>query len=335
MNRKAKDIVISKTPYRLILGDGTDLPPYVKKYGGHTLSATIDKYVTVVVRRRIDDRIVFHYALGTQEGRYWEEIEHPYVREVMKHIGASGGVDIASFTDVPFSSGLGSSGAFTVGLLNALWKLAGTKKGPRELAEEAAHIELNALQSPIGKHDQYLAAYGGVCDLRFQRNGSVKVKKIVLSARDKKKWEDYFLLVYSGMPRSASRVLAPVFGKLARGESAAIDAMHEFCRTGERMIGFLAERDFSHFSKAFDALWEIRKSTFGSSNERLDAMIAAGKKHGAISGAVCGAGGGGFLYFLCPNAKVKKRVTKALAQMGAPTYPFLFTEEGSRIIFSA
>jgi len=331
----AKNIVISQTPYRICLGGASDLVPYAERFGGHGLSAAIDRYVTIVVRRRPDEKIVFHYALGMQEGERLEDIEHPYVQQVMRRIGITGGVDIASFTDIPFASGMGSSGAFTVGLLNALWVMRGVHKSPRDLAEEAAHLELNVLKAPIGKHDQYLAAFGGICELVFLRDGDVEVKKIQLSPAKKKELEDHLLLVYSGMPRSASAVLLSVFTRAAEQDPATIAGMHDFRAVGERMISALRRHDFQAFSKDLNALWEIQKVVFGSSNDRLDELIAAGKQRGAISAQVSGAGGGGFLFFFCPDVRTKERVSQALMAMGAAAYPFSFTEEGSRILFAA
>ena len=333
MNSVKKNIVVSRTPYRLCLGGATDLVPYAAQFGGHGLSATVNRYVTITAHRRFDERIVFHYALGTEDGT-WEEIKHPYVRGVMADVGIRGGLDIVSFTDIPFASGMGSSGSFTIGLLNALWALQGVEKSPRDLAEEAAHIEINVLKSPIGKHDQYLAAFGGICELVFLRDGSVEVKKIVLSPPEKNQFEDHLLLVYSGMPRSASAVLSPVFDRAAQQDPDTIQGMHEFREVGERMIARLRRGDLYGFSQDVNILWDIQKRVFGSSNERLDALIAEGKNHGAISALVSGAGGGGFLFFFCPDGEAKKRVSAALAAMGAPTHPFSFSEEGSKIIFS-
>ena len=331
----AKNIVISQTPYRICLGGASDLVPYAERFGGHGLSAAIDRYVTIVVRRRLDEKIVFHYALGMQEGERLEDIEHPYVREAMKYVGITGGIDIASFTDIPFASGMGSSGSFTVGLLNALWALSGIHKSPRELAEEAAHLELNVLKAPIGKHDQYLAAFGGICELVFLRDGDVEVKKITLSPAKKKELEDHLLLVYSGMPRSASAVLSSVFDRVAHQDPETIEGMHRFRDTGERVIQALHNWDLAAFGRNLNALWEIQKEIFGSSNDRLDELIAAGKERGAVSALVSGAGGGGFLFFFCPDTATKEKVSQALADMGAAAYPFSFTEEGSRILFAA
>jgi D-glycero-alpha-D-manno-heptose-7-phosphate kinase len=334
MEKKKRDIVVSQTPYRLCLGGGTDLIPYVRRYGGHAFSATIDKYVTIVVRRRHGNKILFHYALGTEEAENGEEINHPYVQAVLARTGIRGGADIASFTDVPFASGLGSSGAFTVGLLNALWALNGVRKSPRELAEEAAHIEIEVLKSPIGKHDQYLAAYGGVCDVRFLPDGAVRVKKISFSLREKQKFEERILLMYSGMTHSASRQLSPLFERLLAGESEAVQAMHSFRETGLRLARFVAAGDFTNFGTTLNDLHEIHRNKFSSSNERLDRMIEIGKKNGALGAFISGSGGGGFFFFVCPNVSVKKKIAEKLEETGAKMYPFAITSSGSRILFS-
>jgi D-glycero-alpha-D-manno-heptose-7-phosphate kinase len=334
MKVKPKKIVVSKTPYRLCLGGGSDLIPYVKRYGGHALSATVNKYVTIVARRRDDPKINFHYALGTESADSWRGVEHPYVRAILKHIGLQGGVEIASFTDVPFASGLGSSGAFTVGLLNALWALQGVRKSPRALAEEAAYIELKKLKSPIGKHDQYMAAFGGLCDLRFMRDGAVRVRKITYAPRDQKKFEDHLLLVHSGMIHSATRQLSPLFAKLTANDRNTVDAMHDFRTVGVHMADLLHRRDFINYGRALAALGMVHKKLVPS-HERMDALVKIGEKSGAMSGMASGSGGGGFILFVCPHRRAKDAVATALVRRGASVHPFHVTHEGSKIIFSA
>lgn len=331
---KIKTIAVSKTPYRICLAGATDLIPYVKKFGGEALSATINKYVTITARRRSDKKIVFHYALGTEDVKHPDDLSHPYVRLVLEHVGIKNGIDIASFTDIPFSSGLGSSGAFTVGLLNSLWALQGVKKTPRDLAEEAAHIEISKLGAPIGKHDQYLAAYGGICTLHFFKDGSVKVIKNNLAPKDLKNFEDRLALIYSGTTRSASQVLSPVSASLASFDPQILQGMHEFRKVGGEMRKFLKEKNFSGFGTTLNNLWDVEKKVFANSTDRLDELIALGKKNGALSGIVVGAGRGGFLYFVCPNLVDKQKVVRALAKANAPEYPFFFVQEGSKIIFS-
>ena len=326
-------IVISQTPYRLCLAGATDLIPYVKKFGGNALSGTINKYVTIIAKKRQDKKIVFHYTLGMEEAAKLEDIAHPYVREVLKLVGIKKGIDIASFTDIPFSSGLGSSGAFTVGLINAIRTLLGYKHGPRELAEAAANLELNILKSPIGKHDQYMAAFGGICDLAFLSNGKVIVKKIRLSSAKQKMIESHLLLVYSGMTRSASKVLDSVSKKLQVLQPNVVSGMHAFKSMGNLMKVALVQENFIEFGNRINDLWEIEKKTFNNSNERIDDLITRGKALGALSGMVVGAGRGGFIYFFCPDVKTKRKIALSLSKIGASEYPFHFIHEGSKIIF--
>lgn len=327
------NIVISKTPYRLCIGGGTDLIPYVKKHGGHALSAAIDKYITIVAQKRADDKIRFHYAFGVEEINRWQDADHPYIRATFKHLGFKGGIDIASFTDVPFASGLGSSGAFTVGLVNTLSALAGVKKNSRELAEEAAHIELNILKSPIGKHDQYLAAYGGICDLRFLSNGEVKVRKIKLSDKEKASLEEHLLLAHSGTTRSASTQLSPLFQQLRKQDGVAVQAMHDFRDAGIQAADLVAKRDFINFGTHLNILSGFHKKLVPYT-DHLEMLLRSGKKYGALGGMVSGAGGGGFIFFVCPDSAVKKRVENALSPKGIVTYPFKIEERGSKIIFA-
>ena len=334
MRNLKHSIVISQTPYRLNLAGATDLVPYAKRFGGHALSGAINKHVTIVIRKRQDKKIVFHYALGMEEAAKLEDVVHPYVRAALKYSGIKNGIDIASFTDIPFSSGLGSSGAFTVGLINAIKALLGYKTSARKLAEAAAHLEINVLKSPIGKHDQYLAAFGGICDLLFLRNGKVVVKKIRFSPAKQKELENHLLLVYSGMTRSASKVLSPISKRLQILYPETVNGMHAFKNIGTSMKILLAKEDFIGFGNRVNDLWEIEKKTFNNSNERIDDLIAKGKALGALSGMVVGAGRGGFIYFFCPDIKTKKKIALSLSKIGASEYPFRFIHEGSKIIFT-
>lgn len=335
MRDLSKSIAISKTPYRINLAGATDLISYVKKFGGNAFSAAIDKYVTIVAQRRYDKKIVFHNKLETEEAPQAREIKNHHLRAVLKHVGSKTGIDIVSFTDAPLASGLGSSGAFVVGLLNALWAIQGVQKTPRELAEEAAHVEINKLKAPIGKHDQYLAAYGGICALTFLRDGNVRVKKFSFTDKEKKNLADSFLLMYSGIPGPTAVTLTPVSQKLKAMDPAMVASMHTFREKSNHLMTLVSQKDFPSFGEALNDFWELEKKTFSNSNERIDALIEAGKRHGAQSALVVGAGGGGFLYFVCPNTQVKTRAARALTRMGASEYPFSFEEEGSKIIFSA
>lgn len=335
MRDQPKSIVISKTPYRINLAGATDLIPYVKKFGGTAFSAAINKYVTIVAQRRYDKKIVFHNKLETEEAAHAGHIKNHHLRAVLNHVGIKTGIDIVSFTDTPLASGLGSSGAFVVGLVNALWAVQGVRKSPRELAEEAAHVEINKLKAPIGKHDQYLAAYGGICSLTFLRDGNVKVKKVALTEKEKQDLQDSFLLAYSGMPGPTAATLSPVSQRLRQMDPVIVASMHTFRDMSSHLRTLVSRKDFSSFGTALNDFWELEKRTFSNSNERLDELIAAGKRHGATSALVVGAGGGGFLYFVCPNVHVKTRVARVLERMGAPSYPFSFEERGSEVIFSA
>ncbi len=334
MKNPKYSVVISRTPYRLNLAGATDLIPYVKRFRGQALSGTIDKYVTIVIRKRPDKKIIFHYALGTEEAVRLEDIAHPYVNAVLKWSGIKSGIDIASFTDIPLASGLGSSGAFTVGLINAIKKFLGFQVSPRELAERAAHLEIKILENPIGKHDQYLAAFGGICDLLFLRNGRVVIKKLRPSPAKQKELENHLLLVYSGMNHSASKALSSVSKRLQTLHPETIQGLHAFRDVGARMKFALAQENFFEFGNLVNDLWEIEKKVFDNSNERIDDLIAKGKILGALSGTIVGAGRGGFIYFFCPDLKTKKKIALGLNKMGAPEYPFHFTHEGSKIIFA-
>lgn len=333
MRPKKVSLAVTRTPYRLCLAGCTDLPPYVKKYGGDGLSGTIDKYVTVVVKRRLDSKVLFHYFGGTEEAASVKEVAHPYVRVALGRVGIKDGLDVAAFSDILPGSGLGSSGAFTVGLLNAFWALEGKNKSPKVLAEEASDLEINTLKAPIGKHDQYITAFGGIRSLKFKKNGEVEVKRIKIPISVKNKFENQALLVYSGITRSASQVLSSTANELKNLDSRTVSAMHEFRKIGNEMQTSFASSDFYGFGKKLSRLWEAKKRAFTiSSNERVDELIKSALGAGVLGGKAVGAGGGGFLYFVCPDAKIKKQVAARLSLLGAVEYPFSFTEHGSKIV---
>lgn len=324
-----RKIAISRTPYRLSITGGTDLWPYVQRHGGAAFSAGLDKYATVVVSRRSDNDIQLIYPGGHEHVASVDSLSHPIVREAMRRYDLNG-VDVLSHSDIPPGSGLGSSGTFTVGLLNALHWLMGNQKTAIELAEEAADIEINALNSPIGKHDQYMAALGGLQHLVFNQEGSIEARNITLPAEAAEKLRDNLFLVFSGIRRSAGSVLGQTMSKLS--DDQQFDLYNEFKKQGDEVRELLIAGQVEDFAQSLGRLMEVKGRAIPSSKTpEITKFINAGLEAGALGAKNSGAGAGGFVYFYVPgehHAAFKEAVTKA----GGTIFPYTFTDRGTEIL---
>ena len=215
-------MIITQTPLRIgLVGGGTDLPAYYREHGGRVLNTAIDKYVYVIVKQRFDDDIYINYSQKEIVSRV-EDVQHDLVREAMHMAGIRAGVEITTLADIPSAgSGLGSSSAVTVGLLHALFAYQGRQVTAEELAERACAIEIDRCGKPIGKQDQYAAAFGGVCDMRFGPGDRVSVDRISLGRPDHHRLQDELMLFYTGITRSADTILERADGQHRRPPPAA------------------------------------------------------------------------------------------------------------------
>ncbi len=327
----SKNNVITRTPHRICLTGGTDLLPYVKKFGGDSFGATIDKFVTVEISKRNDNRFNLSYPDAAELVDEKEKIKNPIIRQALISHKISEGLNIKSVSDIPPGSGLGSSGAFTVGLLNALHGLKGIVKPPRDLAEEAADLEINKLGAPIGKQDQYMAAYGGFLHLIYRKDGGVTVRRIKLSHSVRKKLETRLVLVFSGLKRSASEIHSTTARRFESSKTIFADITN-FKKRGGELRGHLVNNRLDSFAGGLQTLMAAKKQCFvNCANDKLEEFLDIGYGLGAIGAKVVGAGGGGFVYFYVPEAsqhKFKQGITVA----GGDVCEFSFTRAGSRII---
>ena len=310
-------MIISQTPLRLsFLGGGSDLPSYYRRQGGAVLSTAIDKCVYVTVSRKFDDAVRVSYS-RTEEVATAAQVEHPIVREALGLLGIEGGIEITSVADIPAKgTGLGSSSTFTVGLLNALHGYAGRHASAERLAEESCDIEINRCGEPIGKQDQYAAAFGGFNFIRFNADDSVEVQKILCKSDTVAQLQSMLMMFYTGITRSASALLAEQSANMASAEAVLHD---------------LQSNRLDTRGTALDESWQLKKSLArGISNPTIDAAYEAARAAGALGGKILGAGGGGFLLFLVPQEK-QEAVRRALS--GLRETPFGFARHGSRIIF--
>ena len=322
-------MIITQTPLRIgLVGGGTDIPSYYREHGGRVLNCAIDKYVYVIVTQRFDDEIYVNYSKKEIVSRV-EDLEHELVREAMVMTGVANGVEITTLADIPSAgSGLGSSSAVTVGLLHALFAYQGRQVPAAELAERACTIEIDRCSKPIGKQDQYIAAFGGIRDLRFGPGEEVVTEELGLSAAQRRALQQQIMLFYTGVTRSANSILAE--------QNANIETTRPQLDLLRDLAGFAVERlrggDVEAIGPAMRESWEAkRKLASGVSNERIDRAIAAALDAGASGVKLTGAGGGGFLLVICPVER-QRGVRDSLSDM--QEMPVKLDRLGSRVIFN-
>lgn len=295
-------MIITRTPFRIsFAGGGSDLPAFYRKNGGAVLSTTIDKYMFIAVHPFFDAQKTQLKYSKTELISNFDDIQHPIFREVLKMHGISG-VDINSIADIPSGTGLGSSSSFTVGLLHALSAHQGKFMSPEQLAALACHIEIERLKEPIGKQDQYAAAYGGLNFITFYPDEAVNVEKIIMNAAKKHELEDNLLMIYTGDVRSASAILKEQGESISQFEKFSVQ---------QRMVELtyllrdaLQANNLNDFGRILHEGWLLKKSlTKGISTNHVDTIYEQGIRAGATGGKLLGAGGGGFILFYCPKEK--------------------------------
>ncbi len=324
-------MIISRTPLRVsFFGGGSDLPAYYRRHGGAVLSTTIDKSIYVTVSRKFDAAVRVSYS-RTEEVARAADVVHPLVREALGLLGIDGGVEITSVADIPArGTGLGSSSAFTVGLLNALHAYQGRHAPAARLAEECCHIEIERCGEPIGKQDQYAAAFGGFNFIRFHPDDRVEVTRLVCPADVIAELQRRLLFFYTGVTRSASALLGEQSAAVA-SPGAAASATGDLTSLAGQAFEVLCKGNLDPLGPMLDTAWRLKKSlAAGVSNDLVDQAYAAAIGAGAEGGKLLGAGGGGFLMFLAPPAR-HDAVRAALGALRET--PFRFTPHGSSIIF--
>ena len=325
-------MIMTRTPVRIPLGGGgTDLPSYSSKHGGFLISATIDKYTFITLNRRKLDRIIRASYSQTEIVETVDQLKHPLVREALRLTGMDGGLEITSIGDVTGGSGLGSSGSFLVGLLNGLHTLKREHVSCETLAEEACKIEMDILKEPVGKHDQYLAAYGGICCLDIDRTGHVSTFEAKIADDVLEEFENNVVLFYTGIVRQASDILAEQNNASNKNEAQVIDSLHRIKEIGLEIKGALEEGDLRRFGELLDEHWNTKKRLSEKiSQHQINRWYEIAKDNGALGGKIMGAGGGGFFMFYCHGGKAKLR--QAMAQEGLVEMRFRFDFEGSKIL---
>jgi D-glycero-alpha-D-manno-heptose-7-phosphate kinase len=326
-------MIITQTPLRVgLVGGGTDLPDYYREHGGRVLNAAIDKYVYVVVKQRFDDDIYVNYSQKEIVSRV-EDLQHELVREALHMTGIRGGVEITTLADIPSAgSGLGSSSAVTVGLLQALFTYQGRQLTAEELADRACAIEIDRCRKPIGKQDQYAAAFGGLNYVQFNPDDSVFVEPVIAAPATKVALQDRLLMFYSGLRGDNTGLLREQSEETA-GQVGKRDILGRMVELAGQMREALSGDDLTDFGRLLHENWELKKlMASGISNPQLDLWYEAGRAHGALGGKLLGAGGSGFLLFYCEPER-QDELIRGLAEVGLREFPFRFEPQGSRIIY--
>jgi D-glycero-alpha-D-manno-heptose-7-phosphate kinase len=322
-------MIITQTPLRIgLLGGGTDLPGYYREHGGRVLNCALDKYVYVIVKQRFDDDIYVNYSKKEIVSRV-ADLQHELVREAMQMTGVAKGVEITTLADIPSAgSGLGSSSAVTVGLLHALFAYQGRQVSAEELAERACTIEIERCGKPIGKQDQYIAALGGIRDIRFGPGEEVVAEELGLSAAERRALQQQIMLFYTGITRSADSILAE--------QNANVEATRPQLDLLRDLAGFAVERlrsgDAEAIGPAMRESWEAkRKLASGVSNDQIDLAVTRALDAGATGVKLTGAGGGGFLLVICPIER-QRAVRESLTDM--QELPVKLDRLGSRVVLN-
>lgn len=310
-------------------GGGTDLPSYYKNHGGFFISAALNKYMYIAVNRRFEPGLRISYS-QTEIVNLPEEVRHPSIRESLKLVGIKEGIEIVSIADAPASTGLGSSGSFTVGLLNALYAYQRITKTPKEIAEEACDIAMNRLHEPSGKQDEYAASFGGIMAYHVERDGYVRVEDMKLRDDVIAELESNLLMFFTGIKRNSSEVLSKQQREVSKHGSAS-GKMDRIKEIGFESKKALQSGDLERFGELLDEHWMVKRGvTDNMSSDNIDRWYSLAKENGAIGGKVMGAGGGGFLMLYCGNGRQKLR--SVLSKEGLVEYRFRFDFEGSKVV---
>lgn len=326
-------MIITRTPFRLTLGGGgTDLPSFYKQRGGFVLAVTIDKYMFINVNTPVvDDKIRVRYT-KSEVVDHVDEVEHTLAREAMKRFGLTKGVEIVSIADIPAGTGLGSSSCYLVGLLNALHAFMQKSIPAHELAQEACEIELDILKKPIGKQDQYMAAFGGITSLSIDRSGMVCVERLPLSTELVEELENNLLLFYTHETRDATAILSRQDESTRKKTGNVSEYLQEIKDIGAEIRDEIVRGNLRRFGELMDVHWQTKKRLAqGITNPQIDGWYELARQNGAIGGKISGAGGGGFLMLYCEGDK--RRLRDAMRKAGLRELNFRFEFEGSKIVF--
>jgi len=326
-------MIITRSPLRISIGGGgTDLPSYYERHGGFVIAAAIDRHVYVTVMRPFAPGVYLKYS-DLEHVENVDDVRHPIIREAlrMQHLRTPQ-IEITTLADIPSGTGLGSSGSFTTALIKALHAHRRRLLQPGDVARLACEIEIERLQEPVGKQDQYIAAYGGITAFDFHPDGSVSARPLAISMETMFDLEENVLLFFTGFSRSAGSILKDQQVRSLDLDPEMIDNLHFVKELGIRSERLLEAGRCPEFGELMHEHWEHKKRrSKGMSNPRIDEWYELGRQNGAVGGKLVGAGGGGFLMFYADD---RKKLRQAMRQAGLEEVRFRFDFEGTKILLA-
>jgi len=324
-------MIITRSPLRISLGGGgTDLPSYYRAHGGFLIAAALDKYVYITLHQTFVEDLIVKYS-SMERVPSADAVQHPIVREALRLVGVAGPyLELTSMADIPSGTGLGSSGSFGTALLKALHTYKKNIVHPQELAEQACHIEIDLLKEPIGKQDQFIAAYGGVTCLEFRKDDTVRAWPLRITTETLYNLEDNLLLFFTGYSRSASGILREQDERSAASDREMIENLHFVKELAVRSQVALEEGNLREFARIMNEHWQAKKRRSRSmTNPDIDQWYDLALRSGALGGKLIGAGGGGFLMFYTEE---KAALRHAMAATGLREVRFRFDFEGTKVV---
>lgn len=325
-------MIFVRAPFRIpIGGGGTDLPSYYSKFGGELISAAINRYMFVTVNRPIVDKLIRVKYTQTEIVDDVKKIKHDLVREALRLTKIKDSIEINSVADLPAGAGMGSSGSYLVALLKALHTLKRENILTKDLAEEACKIEIEKLKRPVGKQDQYIAAFGGLTKLKIGTSGRVRVEQLELPQPFVKDLDASLIIFFTGITREGRQILESQNRSTNNNNKSVIETLHQIKSIGREIEKALHNYDIDSFGKLMHEHWLTKRGLSKAvSSSRIDHLYELGIKNGALGGKITGAGGGGFLLFCCPGDKNKIRAE--MDREGLQELFFNFDTEGAKVI---
>ncbi|HYV33773.1 MAG TPA: galactokinase [Candidatus Limnocylindria bacterium] len=328
-------MIITRTPFRVPFGGGgTDLPGFYKKHGGFIFSATIDKYMYISLNRLVLDKLVKIRYSKSETVASVREIQHDLAREALTFMGIENSIEITSFADIPSGTGMGSSLCYLVGLLKALHTLNRKEVDMQQLAEEASHIEMEILKSPIGKQDQYMAAFGGFLEMHIDKDGKVEVKRPKISQDTIDELEYKVSLYFTNKFHDSNDILKHQQEQIASDKEVE-KAMLNIKDIGIQIKSEMEKGNLANFGKLLDQHWqEKKKISHKMSDNELNGLYSLAMANGAEGGKIMGSGGGGLFMFFTPNNDGKKKLKATLEAKGLKEMKYNFDFEGAKVLLN-
>jgi D-glycero-alpha-D-manno-heptose-7-phosphate kinase len=327
-------MIITRTPFRFTLGGGgTDIPAYYSKYGGFIFAAAINKYMVINLNRPIVDCLVRVKYSKSETVNHRDELQHDIAKEAMRMTGIENSLEIASMADIPAGTGLGSSSSYAVGLLNGLHAMKKEALAVQDLAEEACELEIGRLGKPIGKQDQYMAAFGGLRVLEIDKDGAVKVRSARIGDSTLDELNQNLLMFYTNTSRSANRILSEQSQGAKDEKQNVVESLHIIKEIGYKVLEAAESGNITNIGLLFDEHWKHKKSMSAEiSNSWLDEMYEYALQNGALGGKITGAGGGGFFVFYIEKGHSKFR--EAMKKSNLKEMKYRFEGDGSTVLLN-